>query len=412
VRAKKRAKPRAAGARRHADDLRGATRVAIDATKRVTEVVEGMHATIASGPAILGSPLAVPARAITRVVYGTVRGVTHVVGAAIDAVLAQVGPLLGESAAGPERAAILAALNGVVGDYLAETGNPLATEMCLCHAGRALDLGADALRAAIPGAGGKVVVLVHGSSMGDGQWRRGEHDYGASLARDLGYTPVYLRYNSGLHVSTNGRAFDGLLERLVLAWPVPVTELVIVGHSMGGLVARSACLVAETAGHGWRTKLAKLVTLGTPHHGAPLERGGVVLELILEISRYSKPLARLGKLRSAGVTDLRYGNVRDEDWTGRDRFARGGDRRAPLALPAGVACYAIAGSTSRGPTSKPRGDGLVTVDSALGRHAKRDYRLAFPESHQWIAWGVAHLDLLGNDDVYAKVRSWLAEPGT
>ncbi len=411
--------------RSHAEDLRGASKLVVDATKKVTEVVESMHRTIGSGPDVLGRPLEGPVGLVTRLVYGSIRGVTHLVGVGIDVALAQLAPLLGESVPGPERAALLAALNGVVGDYLVATGNPLATEMCMCSGdGQPLPLDPGALAQALPEAGGKLVVLLHGSSMYDRQWTRGGHDHGAALARDLGFFPLYLRYNSGLHVSTNGRAFAALMERLARAWPVPITELVFVGHSMGGLVARSACHVAETEGHAWRGKLTKLAFLGTPHHGAPLERGGNMVDLLLGVSRYSAPLSRLGRLRSAGVTDLRFGNVVDAHWEGRDRFAHGRDPRGDLALPEGVACYAIAATTTpapSGPSAPPayprragertaglRSDGLVPVDSALGRHARPTLALGFPEAHQWIAYGTGHLDLLERPDVYETLRAWLS----
>jgi pimeloyl-ACP methyl ester carboxylesterase len=380
----------------------------VDATKRVTDVVEGMHRTIASGPAILGEPLRGPAHAITGLVYGGVRGVTHLVGAGIDAVLTQLGPLLGGSAPGPERAAVLSALNGVVGDYLSESGNPLAIEMCLCRSGQPLDLGRQAIHAALPDAGSDLVVLLHGCGMNDEQWNRGGHDHGASLARDLGLTPAYLRYNSGLHISTNGRALAELLETTVTEWPVPVRSLVLVGHSMGGLVARSACHAGEEAGHAWRAKLGDLVCLGSPHQGAPLERGGNWIDLLLGLSRYSAPLSNLGKLRSAGVTDLRYGNVLDVDWSGRDRFAHGRDPRRLLELPSGVRCYAIAATLTPTPGKKLRSDGLVPVDSALGRHHDPERALAFPEDHRWIGYGMGHLELLGRSEVYEKLRSWLS----
>jgi pimeloyl-ACP methyl ester carboxylesterase len=380
----------------------------VDATKRVTEVVEGMHYTIARGPNVLGRPLEKPARAITGLVYGSIRGVTHAVGVAIDAVLEQVAPLLGESAPGPQRVAVLAALNGVVGDYLSETGNALAIEMRVCHGGTPLEIERRALHAALPDAGRKVLMLVHGCGMNDLEWNRAGHDHGASLAHDLGLTPVYLRYNSGLHISTNGRAFAEILEQLVAAWPVPIEELVIVGHSMGGLVARSACSVGEGAGHAWRAKLTKLVCIGSPHHGAPLERGGNWIDRLLGISHYSAPLAQLGKLRSAGVTDLRHGSVLDEDWSGLDRFAQGADPRRGAALPDGVDCFAIAGTLTPAPRKRLRGDGLVPVESALGQNKKPELVLAFPEAHKWVAYGTGHLDLLSRSEVYAKVREWVA----
>jgi hypothetical protein len=368
-----------------------------------------MHVTIGSGPAILGRPLELPTRAITGLVYGSIRGVAHVVGAGVDALLARTESLLGESAPGPERAAVLAALNGVIGDYLSETGNPLAITMGFFHDGVALEIETGPLRAALPAAGGRLLVVVHGSSVDESSWNRGGHDHGAALARDLGFTPVYLRYNTGLHISSNGRAFAELLERLVAAWPVPVQEIVILAHSMGGLVSRSACHAADEAGHAWRTKLAKLVCLGSPHHGSPLERGGNLIDRALGISPYSAPLSRLGKLRSAGVTDMRHGNVLDEHWQGRDRFAHGDDFRERLVLPDGVDCYAIAATMTPVPRKRLlRGDGLVQVASALGQHRKAELALGFPKEHQWIGYGMGHLDLLSRPEVYEKLREWIA----
>ncbi len=392
--------------RKHADDLRAVSRLAVDATQRVTEVVEAMHTTIASGPAVLGKPLAGPARLLNSLVYGSIRGVTRLVGTTLEAALSPLSSLLGESSPGPEREAVLGVLNGVVGDHLAETGNPLAIEPRLRHEGQPLELEREALRTVFPNAGGKLLVLVHGSCMNDLQWNREGHDHGAALARDLGFTPIYAHYNSGLHISTNGRALDALLEDLVAQWPTEVSQLVLLCHSMGGLVARSACHLGEA--HAWRRKLTKLVTLGTPHHGAPLERGGNWAHLLLGVSRYSAPLARLARLRSAGVTDLRFGNTLDEHWEGRDRFAHGSDPRAELQLPAGVECYALAASTSPAGTARPLGDGLVPVDSALGRHDAAHLSLRFPESHQALVSGLNHLDLLSRPEVYEKVRGWLA----
>jgi len=295
--------------RSHVDDLRGASRLAIEATRGVTALVEAMHATIASGPAILGSPLAVPAGLATRLVYGTIRGVTHAIGAGIDLALAQLAPLVGASAPGLEREVVIAALNGVLGDYLSARANPLAIELRLRHGGIALELEPAALARALPAAGPRVVVLVHGSCMTDLQWTRGEHDHGAALARDLGLTPIYVHYNSGLHISTNGRALAAELERLVAAWPVPVDELVLLGHSMGGLVARSAAHAGAEAAHAWRSRLDALITLGSPHHGAPLERGGSWVDLLLGISRYSAPLGRLGRI-SASSCSTRAATIR------------------------------------------------------------------------------------------------------
>jgi pimeloyl-ACP methyl ester carboxylesterase len=274
--------------------------------------------------------------------------------------------------------------------------------------GHPLELERQRLCAAIPEASEKLLVLVHGSCMNDLQWGRLGQGHGNLLARDLGYTPVYLHYNSGLHVSTNGREFAAQLERLVAEWPVPLEKLVIVAHSMGGLVARSACHYGEKASHIWRRHLSKLVCLGTPHHGAPLERGGSWVDLLLGVSRYSAPLAKLGQIRSAGVTDLRFGSVLDEDWEGRDRFTPAIDARRPLALPTGVKCYAVAGTLASRAGGKLSGDGLVPVDSALGRHTRPGLSLDFPEAHQRIAFGTSHVALLHHTEVYETVRAWLS----
>lgn len=372
--------------RDHAEDLRAASRLAVDATKAVTDIVEQMHRTIASGPDWLGRPLEAPIRVVTELVYGSIRGVTGAVGTGIDLALAQLAPLLGEGPASPQRDAIHAALNGVLGDYLEDKSNPLAIEMELRHG-------------ELANAKRSMILLVHGSCMSDRQWLHHDHDHGAALAKELDATPVYVRYNSGLHVSANGNELAYLLQDLVDEWPVPLETVTIVAFSMGGLVARSACRAAEVGDLAWRDKLATLVTLGTPHHGSPLERGGNWLDAILGISRYSAPLTRLGRLRSAGITDLRYGNVLEEDWAHNDRFELAGDRRVHVPLPDGVACYAVAG------TAKGDGDGLVPIDSALGIHSNPTRTLAFPEAHRHKA-ELTHIELL-SADVYPTLREWL-----
>jgi pimeloyl-ACP methyl ester carboxylesterase len=394
--------------RKHGDDLRGASRLAVEATRGVVDLVRAVQETIGGGPAVLGKPLEAATRLATTPLYGSIHAVTDLVGASIDTALEQLAPLLGESAPGPEREAVLAALNGVLGDHLAETDNPLAIEMAFRKEGRPLVLETQALRAAFPRATGKLLVLVHGSCMSERQWTRRGHDHGTALASALGFSPLYLRYNTGLHISTNGRALAASLERLVAAWPEAVDELVLLGHSMGGLVARSACHCGEIAGHAWRRELNGLVCLGSPHHGAPLERGGNWIDVLLGFSRYSAPFARLGQIRSAGVTDLRFGNVLDEDWQARDRFAPGADPRTPLPLPTGVDCYAIAGTTATEPGADPPSDGIVPVDSALGRCDRPELTLDFPEAHRRIAYGTGHLDLLDRPEVYATLEEWLA----
>ncbi len=394
-------------------DLRGAARLATDATAGLTDLVEAMHERIARLP---GMPAKGPdgrTRGITGLVYKSIRGVTRVVGGSLDALLGLLGPVLeaGEEPV-PEREALVAALNGVLGDYLVATGNPLATPMVLYGpGGRALALQRDALAESLPQLGGQPLVLIHGLCMNDLQWTRHGHNHGAVLERELAYTPLYLRYNSGLHISLNGRALAQQLERLLQQWPQPVERLVLVGHSMGGLLARSALHYAAQAGHTWPQRLSDLVFLGTPHHGAPLERAGHGVDLLLEATPYAAPFARLGKVRSAGITDLRHGNLLDEDWVGRDRFARGADRRQHVPLPVGMRCYAVAtslGQSNGDVKDRVLGDGLVPLDSALGRHPNPARCLDFAQERQWTGYGIGHLELLEHRDVCAQLLRWLA----
>lgn len=395
----------------HPADIHGFSRLAVDATLGVTGLVKAMHHTVVRVPGMVDEPTSTPMRGVSSLVYGAITGVTQLVGLGLDAVLSQLAAVSGERQSAPERENMLSALNGVLGDHLAASGNPLALPMRVRHNGQPLELTTPALAAALPQPGGKILLLVHGLCLNDRHWQRKGHDHGAALAADLGYTPVYLHYNTGLHISENGRALADLLEDLLRHWPVPVEELTIVTHSMGGLVARSACHYGALVGQAWLRHLHKMVFLGTPHHGAPLERGGNLAQLALGASPYSTAFMRLGKIRSAGITDLRYGNLVDEDWHNRDRFAHTGDQRRPVPLPIGVQCYAV-GATTRTSVNDLHahlfGDGLVPVRSALGYHKNPELALAIPASHQWVGYDMHHLDLLHRHDVYAQLRQWLS----
>jgi len=348
---------------------------------------------------------------LTGLVYRAVRGGIRGAGVGIDAALRLVEPRVAPPApASPEREAVVAALNGVFGDHLHTSGNPLAIGMALRSGGLALSLERTALAQALPAPKRRLLVLLHGLCMNDLQWQRRGHDHGQALAQTLGCTPLYLHYNSGRHVADNGREFAALLQQLLLAWPVPVDELLILGHSMGGLVARSACHHAESQSLGWLSSLTTLVCLGTPHHGAPLERGGRRIDQLLGLSPYVAPFARLGKLRSAGITDLRFGNVRDDDLAGGDRHAQQRDERRPTPLPAGVATYLLAATSAAKPGRLQQGligDGLVPLASALGEHRNPALALQVPADHRHVVAGCGHLDLLCHDEVRAQLQRWL-----
>lgn len=395
-------------------DLRGAVRLATDATTGLTDLVEAVHQRIARVPGL--APVAEDGRTsgITGLVYRSVRGVTRLVGGSLDGLLGLLTPALephGEDAQhSAEREAVVAALNGVMGDYLLSTHNPLATPMNLCLDGAALPLERNALAQRLPQAHATVLVLLHGLCMNDLQWRRDGHHHGEALAQALPLNCLSLRYNSGLHISLNGRALAALLQDLSAAWPVPLQRIILLGHSMGGLVARSAVHQAAQAGLGWTAQLSDLVCLGSPHHGAPLERAGSWVDLLLGASAYAQPFARLGQLRSAGITDLRHGFLVDEDWLGRDRFSRSAAHQRAVPLPDGVRCYALAGSLGEGAgglKDQVLGDGLVPLDSALGRHRDASRNLGFPADQQWVGTGLNHLALLSDAGVAEQLRQWL-----
>ena len=391
-------------------DLRGLTRLGFDATVGITDLVEQMHRTIVARAAPWGAPVVERTRGVTGAVYATIRGTTRLASRGLDASMRLLEPLAGAAPHSPEREAALAVVNGVWGDHLEASANPLAVTMALRVQGHALALTAQGLQSALPGATGRVAVLVHGLCMNDLQWQRNGHHHGAMLARELGYTVIGLHYNSGAHISDNGERFAALLETLVARWPVAVDELVIVAHSMGGLVARSACHVAEREDLAWRAKLSKLVCLGTPHHGAVLERGGHLLDKLFEASPYVAPFARLGKGRSAGITDLRWGNVRRADWAGRAAHDQKHDDRTPTPLPAGVQSYLLAATQAERPAGLRHaivGDGLVTLASAWGEHRDPALALSMPASHRALITGANHWDLLSRPEAADALRRWL-----
>ena len=399
--------------RRNADDLRGLGRLAIDGVTGITDVVEAMHAAVTHLPALIGKPAPLVTTGLTGFVYRSVRGVTRLVGAGVENSLSGLTPLLGGGLVSPQREAVVAAMNGVVGDHLETSGNPLAIPMQFRRQGRPLPLLGKELGTHIPDATGKLLVLVHGLCMNDLQWGYAGHDHGQALRTELGYTPIYLHYNTGRHISSNGREFADALERLVQAWPVPPEEIVLLCHSMGGLVARTALDEAFANALAWSKLPTRIIFLGTPHHGAPLERAGSWVDMLIGVSPYSAPFVRLGKVRSAGIQDLRHGNLRDADWQDRDGDGLV-DGRIPMPLPKQVQAYAMAVSRQEesgdGNVDSLRGDGLVPIASALGQHADRDFDLRIPKARRWVGYGINHLEMLGSDTVYRRLKRWLRKP--
>ncbi len=396
-------------------DIRGIAQLATQATVGVTRIVEGVHQAVWSTMGFPGGKAPGQTRGITRLIYTSVRGVTQLVGTGLDTVLARMEPLF-ESAddakpGTPRRERIVAAINGVMGDSLVASNNPFATPMTLRYRGEALDWQAMPPLSEVTG---KVLLLIHGLCTNDLQWRTQNNghvvDHGEALASALGYTPVYLRYNSGLHTSHNGRELAAQLEQLVARWPVPIEDLSVVAHSMGGLLTRSAFHYAEKEALSWPRHLKSIVFLGTPHHGAPLEQAGNWVNVVLAKTPYTAPFAKLGQLRSAGITDLRYGHLLDEDWNGHDRFHSEPDIRQVVPLPEGVACYTVAATTAAKRSAladRLIGDGLVPLHSALGRHDDPRRNLVFEKASQRIYDRLSHMELLSSPEVTRQIVQWL-----
>lgn len=403
-------------------DVRGLSRLAVQATLGVNDLVEAMHHTILALPAPLaGTPATVPANRThatvykvlqksSAAVYGTIRGATRLIGGGLDSALHMLQPEIAHLQSSREREAVLAIFNGVLGDHLTAHENPLCVHMALRQNGAAVPLTTTGVAAAYPGAQGELLLMLHGHCMNDLQWATNDSAPVHTLTRNPGQTALWLHYNTGRHISHNGRELADLLEQLVRSWPVPVKRLRIVGFSMGGLLARSALHYGAQAGHTWPAKLSQLFFVGTPHHGSMVERAGNMIDLVLEASPYSRALARLGKIRSAGTTDLRHGNLIDEDWAPHDRFAVPTDTRTPVPLPKGVRCYAIAAVAQPKPGERRSqwvGDGLVPLSSALGQHPDKTFDLALPSERTRTFYSTGHLGLLKDPAVFEQLAQWM-----
>lgn len=388
-----------AGPRFRPSDLQGLAQMATQATSGVARIAEGVTQSVWSTLGIPGGPREGQTRGLTGQVFQAIEGINQFAGKSAQTVLGKLLPLLQKVEAEPEqsfaREAVLAALNGVLGDRLIAGNNPLATTMGLYAVQGQSSV---ALQTGNIKASGRILVLVHGLCMNELQWTPAGHTGHAHvLEAQLGYTPVYVRYNTGLHIAQNGLALSAMLEQLVSQWPVTVEEITLLTHSMGGLVARSAVQQAKPK---WRAALKNMIFLGTPHQGAPLEKAGGWVDVILGSTPYSKPFVKLGQLRSAGITDLRFGRVLDAD-----------QRSVPL--PEGVACYTVAATLApkRSPMAERIvGDGLVPLPSALGQHSEAQQALQFARGSQYVAYRTNHMQLLYSEDVTARLVQWLQLP--
>ncbi len=218
---------------------------------------------------------------------------------------------------------------------------------------------------------------------------------------------MYVRYNTGLHVSANGHRLARLLDDLVAGWPVTVDELVIVGHSMGGLVARSACHYGDEDTLRWTELVTHVFCLGTPHLGADLEKGANALAWALGRLPETRGLGAILNARSAGIKDLRYGSCVEEDWSDcdPDEFLR--DRCQEVPFLPGANYYFIGAALNRGPLGTALGDLLVRMPSASGRGNRNGRRIPFEVDNGHELTGLNHFHLLNHPAVYAQLRDWI-----
>lgn len=393
--------------------LQGMAQLAGDGTLGTIGAAEGMHRAIVAS--VAGRlPFGHLVDRGTAFAYACARDIARVARRTTDGALAMAGHYMHDDDDGgprPASVAWLGALNGAIGDHLEATNNPLALGMDLCREGRTLDPASPGLRRALEANGGTLLVFVHGLGMSDLRWRgRDGADFGARLEREgIGHA-LQLRYNSGRRIPANGRDLSRLLQQVHEAHPAALRRLVLVGHSMGGLVCRSACEHARRFHSNWSSVLDEVICLGSPHFGAPLERLGDSLGALLAATPWTRSLAAVADTRSAGVKDLRHGWASDID---RAAGETGEPGTSAVALPfEDRVSWRLAAATLStrmdGPRTRWIGDGLVPVPSALGQHEDPARALRVPATHRRVFTRLGHMDLLTHPDVYAQIRAWLS----
>lgn len=302
-----------------------------------------------------------------------------------------VGPRLEDD---PRGRFVNSAVNGLIGDRLARERPRLAIPMAVRHDGRDVEPHAPALAGAFPGATGRLVVFLHGLCENESYWNHHREERGTTYAEALagrGWTPVMLRANTGLGLRENGVALSALMQRLVEEWPVEVERITLVGHSMGGLVMRAAGAVAAAVEQPWTHRVSDVVTLGTPHLGAPIARG---------IGHGSQRLARLPETAA-------FGRILDWRSTGVHDLVAGLAEDVP---PLPHARYRLVAATltrsPRHPVGHVVGDLLVRVPSAYGRDPYGAE--LFPGADVLHVGRSDHFDLLNHPEVHEALERWLA----
>ena len=396
------------------DEAGELVRLATEEVAGAIDSLHSIHGSIAQRVFRRTGPGGAPAQwmhdTISGAVYGGMKGSARGLGRVAEGALARRPRVISDT---PRGAALIAALNGLIGDTLERRQSALHQPMAVRAHGEPVDMGRVGLAAAYPAAGPRIAIFLHGLMETEFSWRWGTHEtgdhYGALLERELGFTPVYVRYNSGLHISENGLALADLIEQIVAGWPVPVEEIALIGHSMGGLVVRSGAHQAELDRKVWPTLVRQIVCLGTPHMGAPLEQAVHYASAGLNALPETQPFSRFLRRRSGGIRDLRQGSLVDRDWRDRDPDVLRAEACEEVPLLRGAThCFVTATITRspRHPLGRLIGDYLVLQPSGSGRSRTR--RLAFDEEYGHHVGGAHHFALLNHPAVYDKLRAWLA----
>jgi pimeloyl-ACP methyl ester carboxylesterase len=284
------------------------------ADRAIVPTVQGMHRAISDGAFRWVGPLGRPVQRVHDDLvgrgYATVRGALRSGGALGEAVASRVGDVDVEPSAAALKARAIA--HGAISQDLLDSIPEFELEVSLRVAGETVPLDHRSLQAAYGGATSTLTVFVHGLVDSEDVWSARAHDAVSlpAVASVAGATPLLVRYRTGHAIGRNGAELAELLEAVTQAWPVPVTRIVVVGHSMGGLVARAACSTAVARGHAWLTPLTDVVYLGSPHLGSWLEKATNVSGWVLRrVSPRTAPIAALVEHRSRGIKDLRHGTL-------------------------------------------------------------------------------------------------------
>ena len=334
------------------------------ATQRIVAPVQGMHRAIADRSFSAVGPIGRPVRTIHDGIFGVAYGAVRVGGAIVGKV---VEAKTGENPAAA--ASVQSSVNGLWGDDLGRHRSELGIEMAVRDRNGHVVSTRHEFGDAFPGATGHLIVLVHGLMETERCWAGGDADPGLLESLDLHptLTPLTIRYNSGLRVSENGMRLSALLAEIRSFWPVPVETISLVGHSMGGLVIRSACSAAVDADSRWIGDVDHVVTIGTPHRGSPLEKLANAAAFALSAVPETRPLADFLNGRSVGIKDLRFGAIVEDDWHGDDPDALLRNTVGDHPLPAGIEHHFVAGVVTEEPThpfGASVGDLVVRTSSA------------------------------------------------